>query len=281
MADSLGVRLAVGLALASVATACGATHTQAPAVPSTVEHGLAVRDPALIVRPAGEELVARAELVGIHVGQLLVRLGPFCARPEEPRLESRFASAGMARWIRKADGTGWATFHPETLLPQKSRFELLNGDKWRNYDLAFTRTGYRFSLETSTGKPSEGGSDLDGPDPYYDVHTAFLLVRSWQAEPGEETYFYVVLGKDPWRADLRMQGRTVVDFAGERTPALHLRGTLHRMGLKPGEKYTPRPFQVWFTDDERRLPIRVEGEAAFGTFRLLLEEHRVQPTCFD
>jgi hypothetical protein len=250
-------------------------------VPASLQHGLVVRDPARIVRPQGEELVARAELVGVHVGQLRVRLGPFCTAPQEPRLESQFASAGMARWFRKADGVGWVTFDEATLLPAQSRFEMKNGDSWRHYELAFLRTGYEFALETSDGKPKRGGNDLQGPDRYYDVHTAFLLVRSWQAEPGEETYFYVVLGKDPWRADIRLHGRTVVDYAGARTPALHLKGTLHRVALKSGEKYTPRPFEVWMTDDERRLPIRVQGEAAFGTFQLLLEERRLQATCFE
>ncbi|NLE88383.1 MAG: DUF3108 domain-containing protein [Myxococcales bacterium] len=262
---------------------CGGGVSRAPEVPDDLERGLVLREGQRIVREPGEELVARAELLGMHVGQLRIRLGPFCTpRGDDPEhVASTFDTAGVARWFRRAEGRSWTQLDTETLYPVAAGFELDNSGSQRIYALDFNASGYDFVLQTSKGGPSTGTEVAIGKDRYYDAHSAFLLMRSWDAEPGEQTYFYVVLGKAPWRADVRLQARTVVDFAGERTPALHFKGTVHRVGLKPGEKYTPRSFEVWLTDDDRRVPIEFVGEAGFGAFRLLLEERNLHPGCFE
>lgn len=248
-----------------------------------LEQGLVVGDAAAIVRAPGEELVARAELLGVHVGQLRIRLGPFCTpRGDDPEhVASTFDTAGVARWFRRAEGRSWTQLDAKTLHPRASGFDLDNGGAWRTYALSFDGAGYSYELVTSKGDRSRGKGKAKGRDRFYDAHSAFLLLRSWQPEPGEQTYFYVVLGKAPWRADVRLQARTVVDYAGARTAALHFAGTIHRVDLKPGEKYTPRDFQVWLTDDERRIPIEFLGEGAFGSFRLLLEERNLHTSCFE
>lgn len=269
------------LLLGSVA--CGSGRNQTPALPIPVDQGLVVQDPSTIIRPEGEELVARAELLGIHVGQLSVRLGPFCSEegPDTERAESRFDTAGMARWFRRAEGQSWTELDARTLFPRSSRFEFQNGDAWRNYALRFSKRGYSFELETSRGDRSRGGASAKGRNYFYDPHSAFLVLRSWQPEPYEKTYFYVVLGKDPWRIDITYQGKTSVEYRGVARQALHLKGVAHRTDLKEGDRYTPREFQVWLTDDEQRLPIEFVGDATFGSFRLLLEESRRQSPCFQ
>lgn len=273
-------RTSLVLAIAGASFACSATLKQTPAPPSHVERGLTVRAPEQVVWPMGEELRARAELLGVHVGDLVVRLGPFCDEPKTHRVESSFDTVGVARLFKRSEGRAVTWLNPRRLHPSVMRLDAFDGDTRRNYELRFDKGGFRFDFDSSEGERKRGRQRaIEGR--FYDFHSAFLLLRSWRPEPGEQTYFHLALGRSPWRADVTFLGREEVEYRGEKIGALHLKGTIHRVDLRPGAEYTPREFHVWFSDDERRLPVRVTGEGSVGSFGLVLEEQRVRAGCFE
>jgi hypothetical protein len=53
----------------------------------------------------------------------------------------------------------------------------------------------------------------------------------------------------------------------------------HRINLGPGDEYTPRAFQLWLSDDDRRIPLVVVGDGSLGSIRFALTERTLLDPC--
>jgi hypothetical protein len=65
---------------------------------------------------------------------------------------------------------------------------------------------------------------------------------------------------------------------GARRRAVRIDGVAHKLLKKPKDDDKPRKFSLFFSDDPARLPLRIMGEARFGTVQFDLTGHDVRPT---
>lgn len=272
--------LALALVLSSCA-ACGSGAVKAPPKPPDVEHSLFVPpEPEVVLQP-GEQLVASATVLGVSVGTLDMRFRTHCDQPPQGahRIESKLGTAGVARWFNKTEGTTTTVLQAGTLLPIESTTMVIDGDEWRRYHVEFEAGGYRYYQTRSSGDNKQGREESPGREPIYDTQTAYLLLRTWQPAPGEESYFYVVLGKDLWRGDVVYRGKRRIDTPDGPVTTRYVQGKAHRINLGPGDEYTPRAFQLWLSDDERRVPLKVVGDGSLGSIHFDLSRRAEIPPC--
>lgn len=280
------LRLVIAGLLVSSLGACGAAQlSQTPPPPASVEKGLQTSAPPRPVQAQGEELVARAEVMGLSVAQMNLRLGAFCAQEEAESatisVETTFDTTGVGRWFKKVRGRAWTRLDERTGRARAYSLESFEGDLHRRYDVQLHKGKYHYQYSDSEGKTLRGKRALQEREVLHDFHSGFLLLRSWRAEPGEQSYFYVVLGRTPWRADVTWQGQEWLEHEGQKRRVIHIQGVAHRVGLKEGQSYTPRSFALWLTDDSLRLPLRVKAEGSSGSLTLHLEERRVHAGCMS
>lgn len=253
---------------------------RAPPKPPSVAPLLVPQESPISLEP-GERLVADATVLGVPVGTLDMRLHEKCGASDSGRwtLESTLGTAGVARWFDKTKGTTTSTVNSRDLLPVESTTVVIKGDEWRRYHLAFEAGSYRYFQTRSNGEGKEGTEVSPGREPIHDTQTAYLLLRTWQPKPNEQSYFYVVLGKDLWRADVQYRGKVSLETDDGVVPARHLEGMAHRINLGPGDEYTPRAFQLWLSDDDRRIPLVVVGDGSLGSIRFALSERTLLAPC--
>lgn len=268
------------LVLAACA-ACGNGAVQAPPKPPNVERALFVPPEPLFVLQPGEQLVAGATVLGVSVGTLVMRLGTTCQNDEGTfRIESKLGTAGVARWFNDTEGSTTTVVARDTLLPTESTTMVISGEDWRRYHIEFETGAYTYYQTRSNGNNKQGREESPGQEPIYDTQSAYLLLRTWQPDPGEESYFYVVLGKDLWRGDVVYRGKQRVETPDGPVTTRHLEGKAHRINLGPGEEYTPRVFALWLSDDERRVPVKVVGDGSLGSIHFTLSKRQLRnDTC--
>src|SRR5690606_24494901 len=119
---------------------------------------------------------------------------------------------------------------------------------------------YRYRFERASGELKAGKKRYPKEENLYDTQTAIFALKSWRPKPKERGYFYVVLGRKLWRADVQYEGEEQLDTDRGKLATVHFSGTAHRVDLANGEEYTPRAFSVWMTNDEERRPVRVAGD---------------------
>jgi hypothetical protein len=245
-----------------------------------VERALAVPDVQEVSLVLGEQLVAGATVLGVSVGTLDMRLSEKCRGKEGAwSLESKLNTAGVARWFDKTEGNTTTLVDSATLLPVESTTVVISGDEWRRYHIQFGSGSYHYYQTRSNGDRKEGEVQSPESESIYDTQTAYLLLRTWQPKPGEQSYFYVVLGKDLWRADVTYTGKVHLDTDDGRVKTRHVKGLAHRINLEPGDEYTPRALELWLSDDEIRVPLKVVGDGSVGPIEFSLSKRAVLEAC--
>jgi hypothetical protein len=84
------------------------------------------------------------------------------------------------------------------------------------------------------------------------------------------------LGRHLWRVSVRYRGVRTFDEGDARRRALKIDGTAYRVRGDDGERGEPRHFAMWLSNDTARVPLRVVGDASFGTLRFELVERESQ-----
>lgn len=264
-------------------TACGSGVTAAPPKPVVPEQrGLIVDPSAGPVLVAGERFEARAEVLGMKVGVLDFSVRHPCQPEldENWKLEAKLSTAGLVRWFNDTKGKSTTVVHPTRAVPVFGRTRVDDGDQVRTYRIDHKGDSkYWYKYENSDGQVKKGTVRVPDEEIAYDTQSATMVLRSWRPAEGERGYFYVVLGRKLWRADVQNHGVEALQLEDGPIRTLRYSGTAHRAKLKPGEEYTPRKFSVWFTDDEHRIPIRVAGDGSIGSVTFYLEHHSMDAPC--
>ncbi len=275
------MRVLIGAALVLLMVGCGGGVTGAPPKPVSQVHGLVVPKDGLRVLIAGEQFEARAEVLGMNVGRLKVRVSGACDATADPKwgVEAKMATAGVLAFFNKTRGVALSSIDAETAVPSRSETHIEDGEAWRDYKIWAGKERYRFRYEKSEGDLIQGRKPLPEGEPIYDTQTGLFAIRAWQAEPDELGYFYVILGRRLWRADVQFEGSKSIEVGGKKFDTVHFKGVAHRVDLEPGQEYKPRKFSVWLTNDEHRVPVKVAGDGSIGAVTFFLEKHDFEAEC--
>lgn len=134
-------------------------------------------------------------------------------------------------------------------------------DKW----LRFDDTGVVHTRNLRTGKSDY----FPVPPDTLDVLTALFDTRRRPLEPGESYRIPVFDEDESYQLVVEVEGRERMDTVlGKDTAVLRVHPRLKSQGVFR-RKGTLR---VWFTDDQRRIPVRMESKIAIGAVHARLRE---------
>ncbi len=214
----------------------------------------------------GETISADVEAMGVHLGAFEMHIQTPCSdSPSETLIvKSEMRTEGLARLAKNAGGAAETRLNRHNGAPTESYLRLQNSDEVKEFAIEFAPGAFRYRYEKTDAPTREGEEPLAGEAYAHDMQSAFLLLRHWRPRIGTLGYFYVVLGRRLWRADVEYKGREVVVVDGVPKVAVGIEGTAYRLRGTPGKKYEPREFALWFSDDARRIPVRAIGKSSLG-----------------
>ena len=233
------------------------------------------RAPAAL--PALEQIRAEVSVLGVHAGEFDFEVARSCDhRHPSAVLRSRMSTAGLVRFFKATDGSSFTTMDLSAARPTESELLILDGHVRRRYHARY-RPGLAETTYQRTGRSTKHKTQRirSGEHPL-DMQSAFLLLRHWRARPGEQGYFYVLLGKDLWRVSVRFEGEETLSHRGKPRSTLRLTGVARRLEPPPDGAAAPRHFSIWLGNTPARVPLRVEGDASFGTVLMELRSYRTR-----
>jgi hypothetical protein len=107
----------------------------------------------------------------------------------------------------------------------------------------------------------------EGAEPH-DLHSGLLLLRAWRPRLDETAYFYVVLGRRPWRVEVTSRGPEMIKVGDDPRLTNRIDGVAVRMGDGPGNPN--KRFSLWLAEGAERIPLRMVADATFGQVTLNL-----------
>ncbi len=222
---------------------------------------------------AGESFRAEVYLDGVVAGVGELSVGARCTIDGRPILPvaTKGRSAGIIKVFQSASSDVVTLMDAETSLPVEAHWDMTLGERRQVIDQLFSESMFRYRQDRETAdKPkrtSFGESKLPVDDVPHDAHTSLGFLRRWQPPAGTRGHLYVVYGRYTWRADLTYRGEELVETPLGKQRASRLDGLATKLlgkGLKPSQLTPRRPFSMWISDDERRIPLRVLVETALA-----------------
>jgi hypothetical protein len=241
----------------------------------------APKAPVELIRPdasnpaffASERVTADFSVSGIDAGVLDIRIAPRCnAGHEVLDFTTAMRTTGVVRFFARRDGEATTRLNRTSGQPENTSIWLDDGSSRRRYEIRYRPGRFAYSY-ARPGRPlKRGKARVPGGVSAHDMQSAMLLLRSWRPEEDTRGFFFVVLGYRLWRADVVYRGSEVIEVGGVERRSVRVEGVAHKLNKKPEDK--PRSFALWF-DEASRVPLKVVGEARFGTVEFELTAHEV------
>jgi uncharacterized protein DUF3108 len=253
-------RLLMGLSLSLACGQAGLVEAEAP---------LQTDRPLLIdgaVRMKSEVLRASVELFGLQIATLE---SSWCAAPAHgPSIQTRVDASALVKVIRRTGGEARTELDVKDGSARSSDYTFRDGDLLRHYKVDYRTGGYSYVYDNGGIERRAGANDVpEGAEPH-DLHSAMLLLRSWRPRLDEQAYFYVVLGRRPWRVDVTSRGPEMIAQGEDHRLTYRIDGVAVR--LWQSADAAPKHFSLWLSEDAARTPLRMVADASFGQITMAL-----------
>jgi hypothetical protein len=244
------------------ALGCGQAGVVEPEVPVRESRLLS---PAVSARAQGEVLRANVEIFGLRIASLDSSL---CrAADGSATMTTEVEAAPLVKAIRKTSGE--AKTELSGVMPASSDYTFRDGDIVRHYQVDYRTGGYAYVYDNGGVERRTGVDGIpEGAEPH-DMHSSMMLLRAWRPHLDETAYFYVVLGRRPWRVNMTSRGPEMIKLGDDPRLTHRLDGVAVRLGDNP-EKTPPKHFSLWLSEDTDRVPLRMVADASFGQVTMTL-----------
>jgi hypothetical protein len=150
-------------------------------------------------------------------------------------------------------------------LPQRGSIYSREGRRERMKETLFNHPGRQATYRLTGAQADEQQQALSGPT--HDALSALFALRGMRMARGSSTSFAVADSGELYRVAARVEGREAVRTPeGTTVSAWKVVPTVHGADGRPfGEG-----LAVWFSDDERRVPLRMQATLPVGVFVLTL-----------
>jgi len=194
-------------------------------------------------------------------------------------LDAAGKTIGFVRALWKLDASYRGLVDSDMLRPIESKQTETYRKKKLITDLAFTNSGV---VRTRTEVPASGKTSIPVPFNFpglFDLHSAWLYLRS-QPLTDHSTYRIAVYpATSAYLTTLTVLGHEHVSVRAGNYNAIKLDLQLKRVGkkmeLEPHRKF--RRATIWISDDENRIPLRIEAQIFVGTVFAELQTVRFDP----
>ncbi len=193
------------------------------------------------------------------------------------QFEAAGKTIGLARALWRLDASYRGTVDSDTLRPIESKQTEAYRKKKLITDLSFTNSGVtRIRTEVpATGKTSIPVA-FNLPD-LFDLQSAWLYLRSQPLTDHSVYRIAVYPATSAYLTTVTVLGRERVSVHAGNYNAIKIDLQLKRIGkkmqLEPHKKF--RRATIWISDDENRLPLRIEAQIFVGTVFAELQSVRV------
>lgn len=230
----------------------------------------------------GEVMKAEVYLDAIVVGRGELRATKACDANGVPavRVDLNAESVGVGKLLKTASISTSSLLELDSGMPIAGWGDTVIGDEQTIVESLFYRSRFQYQLTRTTkekqGKPQFGEVALPIEGVPHDAESVLGYVRNWHPANGTTGYLYVTSGRYPWRAQLTFVGSETLtrDQGDER--ALRIEGIAQKLSgknLTPSPTSSPRHFTIWFSDDDRRAPLRILLETAVAKITVELTSY--------
>jgi len=201
---------------------------------------------------------------GLMAGEVNVRF----SRPsaEICELEAKAETVGLARALWRLDAIHQARGNAVALKPLAVRQKEVYRGQTVKTELDFDEHGVDRLRESTNDKNPARRKRYEFPD-LYDLQTALLYVRSQKLQTGQVYHLVVFPATTPYLATITVLGRERIKVKAGSYPAIKLDLKLEKvtadMKLEPHGKF--KRGTGWLSDDEDRLPLRLNSQIFVGS----------------
>ncbi len=255
--------VALGLVALLGASACGQAGVVEPEVP--VQASRLLTAPS---RPAkSETLRASVEAFGLEIATLE---SASCTAPNGgATIETEVDAAPLVKVIRRTSGEAKTELSSAGAAPTTSDYTFRDGDVVRHYQVDYGAGSYAYVYDNGGVQRRTGVNEVPGGAEPHDMHSSLLLLRAWRPRLDEQAYFYVVLGRRPWRVEVTARGPEMIKLGEDPRLTRRIDGVAVRLGGAP-EAVTSKRFSLWLSEDADRVPLRMVADASFGSVTMTL-----------
>lgn len=213
----------------------------------------------------GERTSMEVRYLGLHVGEFDIRVSDEASTKTRALWPITFVarSRGLFDTLYSVRQHFVSTFDPE-LGRSLSSVERSDTGSWKT-DTSMRFVGERLLVErTINGDTSQ--RVLDVAPGTQDILSAVFHLRTLDLKPDAHYAVPVFAGKKNWTLEARVGGREQVKTKAGTFDAW----VVHCKTHLEGKLSTDRDITLWFSADERRLLLRVEGDVAVGALKVNL-----------
>jgi hypothetical protein len=141
--------------------------------------------------------------------------------------------------------------------PRYCRIRIREGRYKRNKEIVFDGANRKaLYVDHLNGEKK----DILIRDDAYDPLSSFYYFRTIRAEPGKSVFVYVVDGKRLWNVEVRVLRKERITTKLGNFDTIVIKPLLKSEGLfsRRGDMY------IWLTDDEKRIPVKLQTKVALG-----------------
>lgn len=180
------------------------------------------------------------------------------------QLQADGRTVGFVRALWKLDASYRGLVDPQTLRPIESKQSEMYRKKKLVTDLAFTSSGVARTRTENAGTPKT--QPFNFPN-LFDLDSALLYLRS-QPLTDHSVYRIVVYpATSAYVTTVTVTGREHISVRAGSYNAIKINLDLERVGkkmeLEPHKKF--RRATIWISDDQNRIPLRIEAQIFVGT----------------
>lgn len=279
MSRCLVVLLMLGACGGSQGTASPNKPAAAPVAVDRMPFG------APLVTP-GEHMTYKLSLMGAELATFELAVGqqePVAGKPAIV-VQTHAKVSGIGELAASAAGihvddtfTSWidiATGRP--LRWYCDEFATKATDKERTEAKLAERSGNTVPVEfhVNDGAPTEEPQTVSMPD-VWDYNSFLVALRSWEAPQGSTVKAEVFRSRYVWHVEMTMAGKSKLPTALGEFPVWELHGHTYKIKRdgQPAPGNDERDFQIWISDDDGRVPLKVIAKTDYGDVEMTIVDY--------
>ena len=181
-------------------------------------------------------------------------------------LDAAGKTTGFVRALWRLDASYHGVVDAETLHPTESKQTEIYRKKKLITDLSFTNSGVQRTRTEGSGAGKTSTVPFNFPG-LFDLHSAWLYLRSQPLTDHSVYRIAVYPATSAYLTTVTVLGREHVSVRAGSYNAIKVDLQLKRVGkkfeLEPHRKF--RRATIWISDDENRIPLRIEAQIFVGT----------------
>lgn len=237
----------------------------------------------------GERLSYHVHYMGLPAGKAVIEVQATVewGSRKAYRVSARARSSRLFSVFYRVDDVVESLIDTETLLPLRFEKHLREGEDYvndevtlfdherrlaRNWTLTGTAGGRGAgSFPVPSSWDEEGGRDIDIPEGVQDALSSFYYLRRQRLVPGKSFKVPVNADEKNYYVEVQVLRRERLGMRGRAVATILMRPVLKQVKLG-GILKEKGDVLVWLTDDERRVPVRIQGKVLLGSITLSLSK---------